>query len=193
MNKIMTFLVIILMPLSVWTMTPIMDSDLSDVNSPTSLTINPDQVVDIKNFTRAWGDYDVISKFLLNSIIIRKYFDIQLDEYSGSAIETDTIAKHIPFSFDSRSNNMDAQIFMIDPITGKNYTTIDANADAYNRNYMNRDYLDKMEHYLTYHRGYTSNPNSPIYIKLESGMRDYYTGPTEFSVPKNSWMDVNVH
>jgi hypothetical protein len=193
MNKIMTFLGIILMPLSVWTMTPIMDSDLSDVNSPTSLTINPDQIVDIKNFTRAWGDYDVISKFLLNSIIIRKYFDIQLDEYSGSAIETDTIAKHIPFSFDSRSNNMDAQIFMIDPITGKNYTTIDANADAYNRNYMNSDYLDKMEHYLTYHRGYTSSPNSPIYIKLESGMRDYYTGPTEFSVPKNSWMDIKVH
>ena len=193
MNKIMTFLGIILMPLSVWTMTPIMDSDLSDVNSPTSLTINPDQIVDIKNFTRAWGDYDVISKFLLNSIIIRKYFDIQLDEYSGSAIETDTIAKHIPFSFDSRSNNMDAQIFMIDPITGKNYTTINTNVNAYDHYHIISDLLERMYHNLTYSKGYTSSPNSPIYINLDSGMRDYYTGPTEFSVPKNSWMDIKVH
>ena len=192
MKKIMTFLGIILMPLSVWTMTPIMDSDLSDVNSPTSLTINPYQMKGNIS-TMVWDDSDAISKFLLNSIIIRRYFDIQLDEYSGSAIETGTIAKHIPFSFDSPGNNMDVQIFMIDPITGKNYTTIDATADTYNRNYMNSDYQDKMEHYLTYHRGYTSSPNSPIYINLESGMRDYYTGPSEFNVPKNSWMDIKVH
>jgi hypothetical protein len=140
-----------------------------------------------------WDDSDAISKFLLNSIIIRRYFDIQLDEYSGDAIETGTIAKHSPFSFDSQGNKTGVQIFMIDPITGKNYTEIDTTGDAYNRNYMNSDYLDKMEHYLTYHRGYTSSPNSPIYINLESGMRDYYTGPSEFSIPKNSWMDVKVH
>lgn len=197
MNKIMTFLGIILMPLSVWTMTPIMDSDLSDVNSPTSLTINPDQIVDIKNFTRAWGDYDVISKFLLNSINITRYFDIQLNEYSDVAIETGTLAKHLPFSFVSwgsnNSTNTDVQIFMIDPITGKNYTTINTNVNAYDHYHIISDLLERMYHNLTYSKGYTSSPNSPIYVNLKSGMRDYYTGPTSFSIPNNSWMDVNVH
>ena len=192
MNKIMTFLGIILMPLSVWTMTPIMDSDLAEVNSPTGLTINPYQMKGNIN-TMVWDDSDAISKFFLNSIIRRKYFDIQLDEYSGSAIETDTIAKHIPSSFDARSINMDAQIFMIDPITGKNYNTINTNVNTYDRYHIISDLLERMYHNLTYSKGYTSSPNSPIYIKLESGMRDYYTGPTEFSIPNNSWMDVNVH
>jgi hypothetical protein len=81
---------------------------------------------------------------------------------------------------------------MIDPITGKNYNTIDTTVEAHDP-YNISDPLDKMKHNITYSKGYTSSPNSPIYVNLKSGMRDYYTGPTSFSIPNNSWMDVNVH
>jgi hypothetical protein len=56
MKRVLTILAILLLPLSVWAMTPVSDSDLSNVTGQAGVNINADLMMDISIGTMAWGD-----------------------------------------------------------------------------------------------------------------------------------------
>jgi len=56
MKRVLTFLAILLLPLSLWAMTPVSDSDLSNVTGQAGVSINADLSMDISIGTMAWGD-----------------------------------------------------------------------------------------------------------------------------------------
>jgi len=58
-KKLVTlFMSIMLLPLSLWAMSPISDSDLSNVNGQAGVNINADLTMNISIGTMAWGDSD---------------------------------------------------------------------------------------------------------------------------------------
>jgi hypothetical protein len=60
MKRVLTFLAIMLLPLSVMAMTPVADSDLADVTGQAGVNINANLTMDINIGTMAWGDADGI-------------------------------------------------------------------------------------------------------------------------------------
>jgi hypothetical protein len=56
MKRVLTILAILLLPLSVWAMTPVNDSDLSNVTGQAGVSINMDVSMNIAIGTLAWGD-----------------------------------------------------------------------------------------------------------------------------------------
>jgi len=56
MKRVLTFLAIMLLPLSVMAMTPITDNDLSDVTGQAGVNINADLTMNVSIGTLAWGD-----------------------------------------------------------------------------------------------------------------------------------------
>jgi len=63
MKRVLTILAILLLPLSVWAMTPVSDSDLSKVTGQAGVNINADLTMNINIGTMAWGDADGIGGF----------------------------------------------------------------------------------------------------------------------------------
>jgi hypothetical protein len=61
MKRVLTFLAIMLLPLSVMAMTPVSDSTLSDVTGQAGVNINADLTMNIAIGTMAWGDADGIT------------------------------------------------------------------------------------------------------------------------------------
>lgn len=60
MKRVLTILALLLLPLSVWAMTPVSDSDLSNVTGQSGVNINADLTMNIRIGTMAWGDEDGI-------------------------------------------------------------------------------------------------------------------------------------
>jgi len=58
MKRVLTILAILLLPLSVWAMTPVTDNDLSNVTGQAGVSINQDVLMNIHMDTMAWGDVD---------------------------------------------------------------------------------------------------------------------------------------
>jgi hypothetical protein len=58
MKGALLFYIIFLLPFSAWAMTPVSDSELSDVTGQAGVNINPDLTMDINIGTIAWGDAD---------------------------------------------------------------------------------------------------------------------------------------
>ncbi len=63
MKRVVTILVILLLPLSVWAMTPVTDSDLSNVTGQSGVSINADLTMNIGIGTLAWGDADGVNAY----------------------------------------------------------------------------------------------------------------------------------
>jgi len=61
MKRVLTILAILLLPLSVWAMTPVTDSDLSNVTGQAGVNINADVTMNVTIGTMAWGDTDGLS------------------------------------------------------------------------------------------------------------------------------------
>jgi len=61
MKRVLTILAILLLPLSVWAMTPVTDSDLSNVTGQAGVNINADLLMNITIGTMAWGDSDGVA------------------------------------------------------------------------------------------------------------------------------------
>ncbi len=61
MKRVLTILAILLLPLSVWAMTPVSDSDLSNVTGQAGVNINADLTMNVNIGTMAWGDSDGIT------------------------------------------------------------------------------------------------------------------------------------
>ena len=58
MKKVLTFLAIMLLPMSVMAMTPVTDNDLANVTGQAGVSINVDVTMDLNIDVAAWGDSD---------------------------------------------------------------------------------------------------------------------------------------
>ena len=67
MKRVLTILAILLLPISVWAMTPVTDSDLSKVTGQAGVSINQDVAMDIPMGTMAWGDSDGLGNIVLGA------------------------------------------------------------------------------------------------------------------------------
>jgi hypothetical protein len=63
MKRVLTFLAILLLPLSVWAMTPIADTQLSDVTGQAGVSINFDFTLSLQFGQLGWGDSDGYAGF----------------------------------------------------------------------------------------------------------------------------------
>jgi len=63
MKRVLTFLAILLLPLSVWAMTPITDTQLSDVTGQAGVSINFDFTLQLQFGQLGWGDSDGYAGF----------------------------------------------------------------------------------------------------------------------------------
>ena len=61
MKRVLTVLAILLLPLSVWAMTPVTDNDLSNVTGQAGVNINANVSMNVYIGTMAWGDSDGIT------------------------------------------------------------------------------------------------------------------------------------
>jgi len=195
MKKIMTLLIILLSPLSLCAMRLLSESDLSNVNSPLSLKINSDNMMDINNGAKAWDDSGGISKFLLNSINLTWNVDLYLDKSNGETIETQETGKHFRslslFWGTGMFDNL--QFFLIDPVTGKNYTTIVSGEDTQTI-YSNPQ--AEYTHTIAYPNDYMISSKNPYrYIIMDGNieMRDTYISPTKTIINSGSWLDIRTH
>ena len=58
MKSILVFVAVLVLPITIWAMTPISDSELSDVTGQSGVTIIIDVTMNIQFATIAWGDPD---------------------------------------------------------------------------------------------------------------------------------------
>jgi hypothetical protein len=126
MNKFMIFLAILFISLSVRAMTPLTESDLSNVSNPLSLNINPDQIMKINNKTNVWDNSEGLNKSLPTSSGSMFHFDLNLFEDLDETEESYATNKQFS-SFPWLGGNDDinnVQIFLINPVTGKDWTTL---------------------------------------------------------------------
>jgi hypothetical protein len=61
MKSLLILIAILLLPLTIWAMTPLTDTDLSNINGQAGVNINPNLTMDINIGTIAWGDSDGIN------------------------------------------------------------------------------------------------------------------------------------
>ena len=195
MRRFLTFLAILILPLFLCAMTPLTESDMSKVSNPLSLKINSDNMMDINNGAKAWDDSGGISKFLLNSINLTWNVDLYLDKSNGETIETQETGKHFRslslFWGTGMFDNL--QFFLIDPVTGKNYTTIISGEDT-QKTYSNPQVENT--HSMAYPTDYTTSLNNPYrYIIMDGNieMRDTYRSPTTTIINAGSWVDIRTH
>ena len=195
MKKIMTLLIILLSPLSLCAMRLLSESDLSNVNNPLSLNINPNQTTGINKSARAGVDSGGISKFLLNSINRTWNVDLYLDRSNGETIEPQETRKHFSSLslFWGKGMFDNLQFFLIDPVTGKNYTTIVSGEDSQIA-YRNPQVVNT--HTMEYPIDYTMSLNNPYrYIIMDGNieMRDTYRSPATTIINSGSWVDIKTH
>jgi hypothetical protein len=127
MKKPIIFVAILLLALSANAMTPLTESDLSNVSNPLSLSINPEQRIKVNNQTNVWDNSDGLNQLLPTSSGLMIHFDMNLFEDLDTAVERYSPEK--PFSsftwlWDKKDAFNKVQIFLIDPVTGKNYTAL---------------------------------------------------------------------
>ena len=198
MKSALLFFIIFLLPFSTWAMTPLTESDLSNVSYPFSFTINPNVVIiGINDDTAALiNSYD-ISEFLLNSINLTINFDIPLNKNSSEPIETQLINQFI-YDFSlwvkniSYLNDKKFHTLIFDPITGKDNTTIISAEDANNTNSSNNIPVDT-NHSIPYSDGFTNSSNTlPIYIMRFDNidMRNCFINQTSTNIHPGSWGDI---
>ena len=216
MNKKVVFLACLLLPLSVWSMSPLTETDLSNVSTPPSISINPDQRIKINNKPNAWDDSDGLNQLSPTSSGLRFQFDINLFEDPDETVERYAFNLFSSFSWLKGNNTFnDVQIVIIDPATGKSYTellTEDSisediqtasiywnfytkiiNAEDANRYYSNPQVTGKPS--MLYPIDHTQSSNDPYTYVIKAGtidMRDTYIDNKSTTIQSGSWVNIKT-
>jgi hypothetical protein len=212
---------ILMLAMSVKAITPLMDAELSNVNNPVSLSVNPDKIMKINNESNSMNDLEVRNIFLPTSSGSMIHFNINLFEDPDKTIER--YSSNYLFSFFAwvRVNNTpkNNQIFLIDPVTGKSYTTLsieDSNSYGIQTRWPNlitwKDYatiIDAEEangYYIdtkttitpsmAYPVDYNNTSDDPYRYNIKSGntdMRDTYINDRNTNIKSGSWINIKTH
>jgi hypothetical protein len=194
MSRLLTFVAVLLLPLSLLAMRSLSDSDLSNIHNPLSLSINPEQAMEINESTVTWSASGSISNILLNSINLKSSFNIYLNEDGGDATEMQAPTGRFHFIYVSwRNNDNYANIhdFLIDP---KDKTTIASAEDNTGPNYIKVTPVQAM-YSIEYPNGLTASSNSAYRYIIKSGdieMRDTYINETKSAINSGSWVDIKT-
>jgi hypothetical protein len=180
MNKIIAFLIIPLIPLVLWAMKPITESDLSNVSSPASLPISSNS-----------------EDLRFNDLKIR--FDFQIfEEDIDVTNKTYVTAKFSHFFLISPKNNISyvsVKNYMLNPITLQDDTLLISAEDSLDP-YKLRYTPPEITHSMSYPIGQTNSSNTPYTYIIRSGdieMRDTYINNTSTNIIPNSWVDIKPH
>jgi hypothetical protein len=219
MNKKVAFLACLLLPLSVWSMSPLTETDLSNVSNPLSISINPDQRIKINNKPNEWDDSEGLNQLSLTSSGLRFHFDINLFEDPDETIEGYAYNLFSSFSWLRVNNTLNnVQIFIIDPVTGESYITslyedpfpnnirilsnvlniwedktTGINAEDANRYYSNSQATGKPS--MLYPIDRTQSSNDPYSYVIKSGnidMRDTYINSRSTTIQSGSWVNIKT-
>ena len=136
MMRFTTFLAVLMSPLFLCAMTPLTETDLSNVSNPLSLSIHPDHIMEINNKTQTWDDSEGHNKLLSTLSGSMIHFDMNL--FDDLDVTAERYATNKPFfSFPWFGGNNDilnnVKIFLIDPVTGKNYTELFSEDAVFNK------------------------------------------------------------
>ena len=174
-------------------MTPLTESDMTNVSNPLSLNINSGAMYYINNGAKAWDDSGVISKFLANSANLTWNVDLYLDEDNGETGEPSETSNNLSSLHMYWGNGMfdNLRLFLIDLITGKNYTTIVSDEST---QIINSNPQTENKHTLGY-PNYYSNDTPYRYIIMDGNieMRDTYISPNKTTISPGSWLDIKTH
>ncbi len=127
MGKFLTFLAVLILPFPLCAMTPLTESDLSNVSNPLSLSINIEQIIKTTNKPNSSDSSESLSQLLPTSSGLMLHFDVNLFEDPDETAERYATNKQFSsFPWLGGNNNIlnNVQIFMIDPATGKDWTTL---------------------------------------------------------------------
>jgi hypothetical protein len=189
-NKVILILAILFLAMSVKAMTLLTENEMSNAGNPFSLNINPNNMMGINNGTKTQDDSGVTSKF---SLTWNVYLD--LDENNGETTKTQETSKS--FSFLSliwgKGNFANLQFFLIDPATGKSYTTMFS--DEYTQTTYNNPQAENQNTHTLGYPQYYSNDTPYRYIIMSGNieMRDTFISPNKTAITPNSWLDIKAH
>ena len=192
-KRVSALLATLLLPFTLFAMSTLSDSDLSNVSNPPSLSINPDQIMESDNDYLDAVDYSGISKFLLNSIKRGIVFNPEMHEDKNKTRETQAMGTPLFFVlWDHKENQIIIQNFLIDLITLKDITAMVSAEDiTYNASATRAENT----HSMTYPDGVINSSSSPSRYIIKSGnieMRDTYINQTKSSIQPNSWVDIKT-
>jgi hypothetical protein len=197
MKRVLIFATVLLLPLPLYAMRSLSDSDLSNISNPLSLSINPNQAMNINDSKKTWSDSEGISKFLLYTINLKRNYDIYQNEVSGDTTETQATTRQLYFFYASGFNNdshISIQNFLIDQITLKDKTTIVSAEDITSPNNIKVTHAEST-HSLDYPNGLTKSSNSAYTYMIKSGdidMRNTYINQTKSIINSGSWVDIKT-
>ena len=190
-KRVSALLATILLPITLFAMSTLSDSDLSNVSNPLSLSINPDQIMESDNDSLEAVDYSGISKFLLNSIKRGIVFNPDVHDDKNKTRETQAMGTPLFFVlWDHEESQISIQNFLIDPITLKDNTAMVSAEDI---TYNVSATPAKNTHTLAYPDGVMNSSSSPGRYVIKSGnieMRDTYINQTRSSIQSKSWVDI---
>jgi hypothetical protein len=194
MKRVSAVLVtILLLPFTLFAMSTLSDSDLSNVSNPLSLSINPDQIMESDNTSLEAADYSGISKFLLNTI--KQGIVLNPDAHEDNNKTWETYAMGAPLFFvlwDHKESQIIIKNFLIDPITLKDTTAMVSAEDITNNVSVPRV---GNTHTMVYPDGAMNSSSSPSTYIIRSGnteMRDTYINQTRSNIQPNSWVDIKT-
>ncbi len=125
MKGLILVLPILLLPLSLCAMTPLTETDLSNVSNPLSLSINPDRIMEINNKTNLGDDSERFNKLLQTSLSSMIHFDMNLFEDLDETAERYATNKEF-YSFPWLEGNNDIlykiPVVLPDPVTWNVWT-----------------------------------------------------------------------
>jgi hypothetical protein len=189
MKRISAVLATILLPFTLFAMSTLSDSDLSNVSNPLSLSINPDQIMEYKEAT----DYSGISKFLLNTVKHGIVFNPDANEDNNKTWETYAMGAPLFFVlWDNTQSRISFKNFLIDPITLKDTTAMVSAEDFTNNVSATRA---GNTHSMEYPDGAMNSSSSPSTYIIRSGnieMRNTYINQTRSNIQPNSWVDIKT-
>jgi hypothetical protein len=179
MKKTIIFLAILLLAISVRAMSPLTETDLSNVSNPPSLNTNYYNMRDVNHdsYNLKWNVY------------------LDLDESNGETPETQKTSKRISFLsllwFKSLFD--DLQFYLIDPATGRSYTTIINTEDTHGY-YIRPQVTDTPT--MVYPIDYSHSTNGYYNYDIISGnieMRDTYINNRSTTIHSGSWVNIKTH
>jgi len=220
LRKSTFFLSALLLSLAVTAMSPLSEDDLSTFNNPISLSINPERIVRENQKINMVDKSELFYHIYINLIRNDHLFNINL--FDDQTDTEERFNSNIPDYFygSGRYNNVfnNVQIFIIDPLTGKDYTTLSledtssiknqipsfnlntwkdfstiVNAEDVNGNYNNtQSVTPNLEYQDDYNRTY----DGAYIYKIMSGnteMKDTYIDNRDSIIKSGSWVNIKIH
>ena len=193
MKRILMFLVIMLLPLSIWAMTPVSDSELSNVTGQAGVNINPDLTMDITINTMAWGDADGIQTVMnpWATVVAGGYIGVKNFNITNLKVRLRGDDEYNNFDFDTQ-----VKPITIDVATGTKVVGFDGSASVSDTRTFVRFGLGALQismDELAFDVSLGAHGAYPTTPTLNQNMGVVTLGAMDVYVNPNSYVDIYSH